>query len=34
MKRQQISRERVYGPIPEVVTRRLAYTLETLEEEL
>ncbi len=33
MKRQQISRERVYGPIPEAVSRRLAYTLEHLEEE-
>lgn len=33
MKRQPIAREQVYGPIPEVVARRLAYTLENLEEE-
>ncbi len=30
---QRIERERVFGPTPEVVARRLSYTLNHLEEE-
>ena len=33
MKQQRIARERVFGPTPEVVTRRLTYILNHLEEE-
>jgi hypothetical protein len=33
MKQQRIARERIFGPTPEVVTRRLTYALNHLEEE-